>query len=312
MSGSPSTKFIGRSFDDLTNAKGYKSEQGLAQPATQKSWLLAAHVRINGPFYDDANQGAPLGPILVNVDDLDTPTKGILLGFAVPVTGYGDNESGFTSICSIFGNGASASAGFQVTEASGGFGRDLFIHFWFDADQQEFYGGFNGKLHTAASLGEDFEPATDGPTLLGALEIPGSGAKLMANSGLVSIESVAAYEAPEAPDTLDAADVASAIASMAMASMKLGTLVLSDGQVPSAIEGIFAGKDWTHYWKPGTTQALAPETLPDSGDAAQNVPLTRECAADEAPLVIGDTGFASGEQDDFTTNFWDEAGVSYT
>jgi hypothetical protein len=300
MSGSPSTKFVGRSFNDQVTHKGYKSDAGLAQPATGKSFLVAAHVRINGGLLnlDGESAESPFGLVLANFDDVNNPTKGFGIAVVPVINGFDPDESivAFTSM--FAGNGSTVNPQFQIQDITGLLGRDVFVHFWFDADEQEIRPGYNGKWGDPTGLGEDFEPATDGPTYVGGIEdLP-----INCNNGLVSVESVAVYESP---DQLDAESASLAVAEMVGASMKYGTLMLFDPEVPNlADQNAFHGKMWTHTWRPGSTSALAPETVPDSGDAVVPVPLNRECAADEAPLVIADTGFGSGTLEEDSTDYW--------
>lgn len=301
MSGSPSTKFVGRSFNDYAEQKGYSNPDGLAEPAAGESFLLMAHLRINGAQLNKLESTeAPFGAIFVSLDTFLSPTKGIGLAVGAAVTGPDNDDSGLVFTAVVGGGGTNAQSQLGVTEATGGFGRDIFVHM--ALTEQQLGIGFNGKWGPPSDLGEDFEPA-GAASYLGA--VPGN--PLNCNSGLVAIESVGIVAFTEEED-ITTEDMAYAVVQAASASMKYGSMQLFDPQVEADVEkteGVLYGRPWTHYWQVGTTDAEAPETLKDEGVGTAS-DFGRDIDPSLAPLIVADTGYGSGLLvDENPSTLWD-------
>lgn len=274
MSGSPSDKFIGRSFEvqNGPNPEGYTSSAPLAAPAGGNSFLVAAHVRING------TDGAPGYP-LVSVDDFSNPTpaRGFLLGIQASTVDFSDATTVVNVLGATYGGGGAGTALAAITDITGMFGRELFIHMWYLSATQSVTVGFNGKLTTPSVM-------TNG----GAYQAAGAPATLGHHcpSGLVSIASVGVYQVPGGVTPTDF-EVNYATAQLAMASMKYGRLTLFEPDLdPTIVDpGILRGEDWNHYWTPGKAEELAPEVLPDEGSNG-NALLNLDVAQEATRLIV--------------------------
>ena len=287
MSGSPSEKFIGRSFNtpDPANPQGYSTNTPLTSPSGGNSFLIASHVRVNGI--------QALGSaMLESLDVYGVPaTQGFGLGLAPVADSPADADTFVSLNAALFGGGESALANIPINDVTGMFGQELFLYLWYLQDVPITGGslmvGFNGKLSTPIPMSNNgsFTPSGT-PAILGVGCLP----------GVASVASVGIYQIPGGAAALPSLqEVAQATAQLAMASMKFGRLTLFDPQiVPNGNEGILWGKDWDHYWTSGRTSALAPATLPDEGSVGTATMNLDVAQSDTSLIVMPGRNYASG------------------
>ena len=274
MSGSPSDRFIGRSFNtpNPVNPQGYSTNTPLTSPSSGNSFLIAAHIRINGIQSTGAS-------MLVSLDDYTTPTQGFGLGISPVADSPADADTVVALSASVFGGGESAVANVLLDDITGMFGRELFLYMWYLQDDPGEAGGslmvgFNGKLSTPVPMSNIGSYASSGtPAILGVGCL----------AGVASVASVGVIEVPGgAAQSPSLQEAAQASAQLAMASMKFGRLTLFDPEAP--LNGFLDGAPWDHYWTPGRTYATAPETLPDEG--TYNVPMNLDVPQSDTSLII--------------------------
>lgn len=275
MSGSRSDKFIGRSFDDTVQAAGY---QGSAPLNPAGSFVAAAHVRFNGAMTQaqDANAYA-----------LTTSSVDALAGFTLAVfsgvTGVGDGGV-IPGVAASAGDGANSETILMASNnIAGVLGKEAVIYMWYLAQAQSFGVGINGVFSALTVLGGPLAASAVLPEIGGKIAVP---ANLSMRAGLASVAEVGICEIPGNDPT--EAEIALASIRMVEASKKAGALRLYDPDVVdfgNGDQGILAGLDWTHYWRPGTTDANAPETLVDEG-AAASADMTLVCPQADTSLII--------------------------